>query len=79
MSGNLFSLCLHIFIVNENGRPGVVLLGQHTVHVFIESCMIYGWVLFSGDVDNTLHLFLFFLKDAHCNTIASLHYGITII
>ena len=58
MSGNLFSLCLRIFLVNENGRPGLVLLGQYTAHVFIESCTIYGWVLFSGDVDNTLHMYL---------------------
>ena len=59
MSGNLFSLCLRTFIVNENGRSSLVLLGQYTAHVFIESCTIYGWVLFTGDVDNTLHLFLF--------------------
>src|SRR6266540_2888125 len=59
MSGNLFSLCVRTFIVNENDRPGLVLLGQHTAHVFIESCTISGWVLFSGDVDNTLHIYLF--------------------
>src|SRR6266540_7475667 len=58
MSGNHFSLCLRTFIVNENGRPGLVLLGQHTAQVFIESCTIYGWVLFSGAVDNTLHMYL---------------------
>ena len=58
MSGALFSLCVLKFIVNENDRPSLVLLGQHTAHVFIESCTTSELVLFSGDVDNTLHMYL---------------------
>ena len=46
MSGNLFSLCLRTFIVNENDRPSLVLLGQHTAHVFIESCDLWMGALF---------------------------------
>src|SRR5205809_804569 len=40
-----------------------------------------GWhllVLFSGDVDNTLHMYLLKKKYAHCNTTIYLHHGITI-
>ena len=40
-----------------------------------------GWrllVLFSGDVDNTLHMYLLKKKYAHCNTTVYLHHGITI-
>ena len=58
MSGALFSLCVLKFIVNENDRPGLVLLGQYTAHVFIGSCTIFELVLFSGDVGNTLHMYL---------------------
>src|SRR6266540_5470085 len=58
ISGALFSLCGLKFIVNENDRPSLVLLGQHTAHVFIESCTTSELVLFSGDVDNTLHMYL---------------------
>src|SRR6266540_5760516 len=41
-----------------------------------------GWyllVLFSGDVDNTLHMYLLKKKYAHCNTTVYLHHGITIL
>ena len=63
MSDALFSLCGLKFTVNENDRPSLVWLGQHTAHVFIESYMISGWVLVSGDVDNTPHMYLFKLYD----------------
>src|SRR6266542_815322 len=58
MSDALFSVCGLKFIVNENDRPSLVLFGQHTAHVFIESCTTSELVLFSGDVDNTLHMYL---------------------
>src|SRR6266498_662409 len=66
MSGTLISLCVRTFIVNENDRPGLVLLGPRGMQVigkthalvFIKSCTISGWVLFSCDVDNTLHMYL---------------------
>ena len=58
MSGALFSLCVLKFIVNENDRPSLVLLGQHTAHVLIESCTTSELVLFLDDVDNTLNVFI---------------------
>src|SRR6266540_1032109 len=79
MSDALFSLCGLKFIVNENDRRSLVLLGQHTAHVFIESCTTSKLVLFSGDVDNTLHMYLLKKKYAHCNTTIYLHHGITIL
>src|SRR6266498_603355 len=79
MSDAFFSLCGLKFIVNENDRPSLVLLGQHTAHVFIESCTTSQWVLFSGDVDNTLHMYLLKIKHAHCNTTVYLHHSITIL
>ena len=78
MSGNLFSLCLRTFIVNENDRPSLVLLGQHTAYIFIESCTTSELVHFSDDVDNTLHMYLLKKKYAHCNTTVYMHHGITI-
>src|SRR6266540_2005674 len=78
MSGALFSLCVLKFIVNENDRPSLVLLGQHTAHVFIESCTTSELVLFLGDVENTLQMSLL-KKNAHCNTTAYLHHVITIL
>ena len=58
MSDALFSVCGLKFIVNENDRRSIVLLGQHTAQVFIESCMTSELILFSGDVDNTLNVYL---------------------
>ena len=69
MSGTLFSLCGLKFLVNENDRPSLVLLGQHTAHVFIETCTTFEWVLFSGDVDNTLHMYLLKLYDLKIGTL----------